>query len=135
MNTGDINTGDIVKTHHGRKPNTWNPGLTSESLRAFRDEYHVSRRTLSRLLDVSPTAIQNWEGGLVAPSSKTQGELERIMADAKRTGVVHQKTIHGGSTSDTLTATGQIMVAYMAKTVVTQDGLPELIQAVRLALS
>ncbi len=134
-------TNEIKKSRRGRKPGAWKDGLTAETLRAFRKDYGLSRAVAARLLSVSATTIQNWELESAIPTPKSQDALEQLVKDAKRTGVVpgappvrRGSMALGAGGGETLTATGQIVVAYMGTTKVTQDGLVELIRAVRSAL-
>lgn len=133
---------NTTRRRGGRKPGAWKDGLSAETLRAFRKDYGVSRAVAARLLSVSATTIQNWELESVIPTMKSQEVLEQLVKEAKRTGVVpgapepRRKTMsYGGGVGETLTATGQIVVAYMGTTKITQDGLLELIRLVRSALA
>lgn len=133
---------ETKKSRGGRKPGAWKDGLSAETLRAFRKDYGLSRSVASRLLSVSATTIQNWELESVIPTPKSQDELERLVKEAKRTGVVpgappprRSGVTFAAGAGETLIATGQIVVAYMGTTKVTQDGLLELIRLVRSALA
>lgn len=133
---------ETKKSRGGRKPGAWKDGLSAETLRAFRKDYGLSRAVAARLLAVSATTIQNWELESVIPTPKSQAELERLVKEAKRTGVVpgappsrRKGAAFSSSYGETFAATGQIVVAYMATTKITQDGLLELIRLVRSALA
>jgi transcriptional regulator with XRE-family HTH domain len=108
----------------GRKKGEW-VLVTSDALRQYRKDAHLSRNKFAEILDVSATTIQNWESGKAVPTKKSQARLADLIKSgapsaSNGNGTVgksapRQVTSNGGAATDTqLTVTGEVLKAFLA---------------------
>lgn len=110
----------------GRKKGEW-VLVTSDALRQYRKDAHLSRNKFAEILDVSATTIQNWESGKAVPTKKSQARLADLIksgapaAATSGNGSVARPAPRpvssngGGAATDTqLTVTGEVLKAFLA---------------------
>lgn len=130
--------------HGGRKPGTWQFGLTAEKIRAWRTQHSVSRKVLAQRLGVSSTSIQNWENG-ICPIRRTQQSLAEIMEGGAPAPAVTeeraclptgQRAGQGLESEAAIRATSEIVSSFLARGLkgVTLKSLPGFVSEIRRAL-
>jgi DNA-binding transcriptional regulator YiaG len=127
-----------IKRRPGRQKGEWRL-VTPEKIREFRTSNKLSRATMSKVLGVSSTTIQNWETNLVVATNKAQSRLAELMA---KPSLLHSfnrqpQSAHYATNlvaEAELQATGAIVSAYLSAHPKEVGNIAEMVRNVRQAL-
>jgi DNA-binding XRE family transcriptional regulator len=120
----------------GRNPGEWKL-VQPEQIRAYRADHKMSRATMSKMLGVSATTIQNWEIGNGTATHKAQVRIKELLDSAPPATLMSaRRSPPAGGNDAQLEATGKIVAALVSRNAnVSQSQMVEVIRQVRQALS